>query len=67
VGAVFVQVVLLGLRIGAIFLVILTSRGQALFLNNTKSNPRVSILIEDKARRLEGLPCFLRYIVNIQV
>jgi hypothetical protein len=63
-GAVSVQVVLLGLRMGAIFLVMLAGRGRALFLHDTESDPRVGP-IEDEARRSEGSPCFPGYVVNI--
>ena len=55
-GAVSLQVVLSGLRMVAIFLVMLAGRGRAhFFWHDIDANPRVSILIREEARRSKGL------------
>jgi hypothetical protein len=57
VGAVSLQVVLSGLRMVAIFLVMLAGRGRAhFFWHDIEADPRVSIPIGEEAGRSKGLP-----------
>jgi hypothetical protein len=56
VGAVSLQVVLSGLRMVAIFLVILAGRGRHFFWHDIEADPRVGIPIGEEAGRSKGLP-----------
>jgi hypothetical protein len=65
VGAVSLQVILLGLRMVATSLVILASRGRAyFFLHSIEADPRVGIPIGEEAGRSKGSLSFPRYMFN---